>query len=344
MEALSAQPVDPHQRRLVGGGCVLRREDCLERPTDDHREEVGVRDVPDRRSPAKRAVAQDGDAIRDLTDLTQPVRDVDDGRPVSREPADEGEEELDGILRERCRRLVENQEPRRHGERLGEFEEVAVGDAEGRDAVLEMAVEVDVVEQRAHRFRHVRITTSEMLEWDGHADVLGDRHVRKERRMLMDDRDPELLRDRRGELVNRGAFEHDRAAIGRRRARCDVHQRRLAGAVFSEEGMHLAREHVERDVGERRDRVVVLGDAEHRQRRVHGGAAPRDRRVDGGFVGHDQRSRSLALCAAAGTAAHNACVLPTSSPAWSARRATTSRRGRCHPAGWTCTAPDSACR
>ena len=39
--------------------------------------------------PRTRAVAQDGDAIRDLADLTQPVRDVDDGRPVSREPADE---------------------------------------------------------------------------------------------------------------------------------------------------------------------------------------------------------------------------------------------------------------
>ena len=153
--------------------------------------------------PATFAVAQDRDTIGDLANLTQPVRDVDDGRPRCRELADGREEELDGILRERRRRLVENQEPRRHGERLGELEQVAAGDAERRDAVLEMAQEVDVVEQRAHRFRRVGIAAPQMLEPDRHADVLGDRHVREERRMLMDDCDPELLRDRRRETGRR---------------------------------------------------------------------------------------------------------------------------------------------
>src|SRR6266566_3596666 len=130
------------------------------------------------------------------------MRDVDDGGAVSRELAYGGEEELDGTLRERRRRLVENEQPRRHGERLGDLEEVAAGDAEGRDAVLEMAQEVDVVEQRAHRFRRVRIATPQMLESDRQTDVLGDRHVRKERRMLMDDRDPEALCHRRREAVD----------------------------------------------------------------------------------------------------------------------------------------------
>ena len=79
-EAVSAQPVHPKQRRLVGGGHVLGRERGRQRAPDDHGEEVGVRDLGDGERPAELSVAQDGDAIGDLAHLAQPVRDVDDGR------------------------------------------------------------------------------------------------------------------------------------------------------------------------------------------------------------------------------------------------------------------------
>ena len=70
--------------------------------------------------------------------------------------------------------------------------------------------------------------------------------------------------------------------------------------------MHLAREHVERDVGERRDRVVVLGDAEHRQRRVLGSPALCGRGVDGGFVDHMGLGQLALRAAARAAAARNA--------------------------------------
>jgi hypothetical protein len=139
LEAVSAQSFYPQERRWVGAGRVLRREGGPERAPDNHGEEVGVRYLLDRGGPPKRAVAQNGDTIGDLANLAEPVGDVDNGRPASCEFADEGEEEFDGILREWRRRLVENQEPRRHGEGLGDLEEVAAGDAERRDAILEMS-------------------------------------------------------------------------------------------------------------------------------------------------------------------------------------------------------------
>ena len=80
LEAVSAQPVDQQDRRLVGDGRVLRGEGGLEGAPDDPGEEVGVRDVLDRRGPARRAIAEDRDAIGDRANLAQPVRDVDDGR------------------------------------------------------------------------------------------------------------------------------------------------------------------------------------------------------------------------------------------------------------------------
>ena len=107
--------------------------------------------------------------------------------------------------------------------------------------------------------------------------------------MLMDDRDAEVLCQRRREVVDGRTVEDDRAAVGSRRARGDVHQRRLTGAVLPEKGVDLAWEHLERDVRERRDCVVVLGDAEHRQGGMLGGPALRGTRVDGGFVDHDER-------------------------------------------------------
>jgi hypothetical protein len=131
VEAVSAQPFHLQQRRLVAGGRVFRREGGFESPPDDHGEEVGVGDLPDGGCPAEPAVAEDGDPIGDPSNLGQTVRDVDDGRPAFGELADGGEEELDGVLRERRGGLVENQEPWRYGERLGELEQVAAGDAEG---------------------------------------------------------------------------------------------------------------------------------------------------------------------------------------------------------------------
>ena len=145
--------------------------------------------------PRELAVAQDGDPIGDLANLGQPVRDVDDRRPVRGELADGGEQELDGVLRERRRRLVEDQEPRRDGEGLRELEQVAAGDAQRRDAVLEVARGSG--RRRAARASpcvDVGIAAPQMLAPDRDEDVLGDRHVGEERRMLVDDRDPELLR------------------------------------------------------------------------------------------------------------------------------------------------------
>ena len=46
-------------------------------------------------------------------------------------------------------------------------------------------------------------------------------------------------------------------------------ERRLAGAVLAEQGVHLAGQHLERDVGQGGDAAVALGDAgQHHRRRA----------------------------------------------------------------------------
>ena len=100
-----------------------------------------------------------------------------------------------------------------HGEGLRELEEVSLRDAERRDAVFEMTGEVHVGEQGAHRPRRLPMPSLQVFRRDRDTDVLGDRQVGEERRMLMDDRDAEVLRDRGCQGTYRRTFEEDRSLV-----------------------------------------------------------------------------------------------------------------------------------
>jgi hypothetical protein len=103
-------------------------------------------------------------------------------------------------------------------------------------------------------------------------DVLGDRQVGEQPRLLLDDGDaasPRVGRpaDRHGLTV-----DDDRAAIGFVDAGQDLDERALAGPVLADEGVRFAGEQVERDIldGERRAeplRDALERDAGRRRRR-----------------------------------------------------------------------------
>ena len=81
------------------------------------------------------------------------------------------------------------------------------------------------------------------LEAEG--DVLGDRHVRKERVVLEHDADVALFRRLVGDPPPR---KRDLAVIGGGEARDDLEQRRLARSGRPEKRVKLALRHVQRDV------------------------------------------------------------------------------------------------
>ena len=76
-------------------------------------------------------------------------------------------------------------------------------------------------------------------------DVLGDREVGEERRLLVDDRDPRVPRRGGPGEGRRRPVDRQRAAVRPVHAGQDLHQRRLAGAVLAEQRVRLAR--VQRD-------------------------------------------------------------------------------------------------
>ena len=87
------------------------------------------------------------------------------------------------------------------------------------------------------------------------------RHDRDEHEVLVHHPDPAADRVLRGAEADALALEQDLALVGPVEPVDDVHQRRLAGAVLAEEGVHLARDEVEVDVVVREDARELLGDA-----------------------------------------------------------------------------------
>ena len=101
--------------------------------------------------------------------------------------------------------------------------------------------------------------------------VLDDVEVVAEREILVDDLDPELRRVLRPADRDPLAVEPGLALVDRVDPGDALDQRRLAGAVVADERHHLARAHLEVDVGERVDRAEALAD----RRAPRASASPR---------------------------------------------------------------------
>ena len=82
----------------------------------------------------ERAVLEDRDAIAQVEDLLQPVRDVDHGDAAGGEPADDRVEQLDLAVAEGGGRLVHRDDPSIERERLDDLDDLLLGDRERTDA------------------------------------------------------------------------------------------------------------------------------------------------------------------------------------------------------------------
>ncbi len=137
------------------------------------------------------AVAHDGDAVAEIEDLVEAVRDEQDaGAPVAQRPRNR-EQAVDLDAAECGRRFVHDEDFGIERDGLGDLDDLLVGDGKTvRDAVR-MDRHAEAAEQLArpgaHRGPVDEPEAATRLPAD--EDVLGDREVREERRLLVDDRD-----------------------------------------------------------------------------------------------------------------------------------------------------------
>ena len=167
------------------------------------------------------AVAHHGDALAEREDLVQPVRDEQHRRAPGAQRLDDAEEALDLGLRERGRRLVHHDHARLGRERLGDLDDLLVGDREPACDAVGIELDAELVEQPRGLAPHAppvdAPAAAQRLGAD--EDVLRDGQVGEERGLLEDDRDA-------GRVRLRGRVEDDLARRRAARARCRAGARR----------------------------------------------------------------------------------------------------------------------
>ena len=84
-------------------------------------------------------------------------------------------------------------------------------------------------------------------------DILRDRKIGEESRLLINAGDAELMRGTRSEMLDDFTGDFDGSRIGPMRPRDDFDQRRFARAIFPEKGVHFAGLQRKRDASQRAD-------------------------------------------------------------------------------------------
>jgi len=138
--------LDPEELR-PNGGALLLAVDLFDLPADHHGDEHLFRDVGDRLLVDELAVAHHHDLIGDLEDLGHLVRDVDKGRPLGLEPADDVEELRRLRLGQRRCGLVEQQHLRSGREGLEDLEHLPLPHGQALDESPRVDVQVELAEE-----------------------------------------------------------------------------------------------------------------------------------------------------------------------------------------------------
>ena len=197
------------------------------------------------------AVTQDGAHVAVLAHLGESVGD-EQHRAVALAPAaHHGEHPLGQVGREGGGDLVEKEQLRVERDGASEIEHAQ----ERQGHVAYLLAEVEPVEVHLGELRPYGIDVGA-----GEAEVLGDGEIRGHRRVL----------EYRGEAASPGiagtvhrrrlAVDADRPGIGAQHAGEDLDERRLAGAIGAEQGVHLSGSDLEVDGAEGDHRAERLGD------------------------------------------------------------------------------------
>jgi hypothetical protein len=216
-------------------------------------------------------IAQHGAAIGDGHHLVESMRDIDDGGAARLHAGQHREQPLDLALLQRGGRLVEHEHAALPVQRLGDGDQLALGEAQRAHAPLRIDTHIELGQRGARVLPHARSVDQRERSKAAHReiaerDILGDRQRRHQ---------PQLLRDgndaggdgvaRAGEMAGLAGDENI-AAVGTMHTAEDADERRLAGAVLADNGVDLAERHVEVDAVERGGRAELLADASDARR------------------------------------------------------------------------------
>ena len=206
------------------------------------------------------AIPQHRDAIRDLIDLVQKVRNEQDGDTTRLEQAHHLEQHLDLVGVQAGCWLVEDQDFGRHIDAASDGDDLL----DGNGVVRQGAGDVDVqVIGRYQGFcfgvQRARVDHAPAHGLATQIEVFSDGERRDQVDFLIDGANTQRLRFVGAVWLNRLPLQQNRASVFAVDAGDQLDEGRFACAVFTEHRMDFARVEVEVDVGEGFDATECFG-------------------------------------------------------------------------------------
>ncbi|GAB1363062.1 hypothetical protein MASR1M32_22980 [Rhodobacter sp.] len=206
-----------------------------------------------------------------MRDLFQPVRGVKQRHAGGAQTVDLAEQDLHLAMRQHGRGFVHDQHPRLAGQGLGNLDHLPVGDGQITNAGIGIDAAFQLVQQRLGRRPLRLVVQEEAALLAPQKDVVGNGQILRQVELLMDDHHALRLGPRTRAEAGRRAIKQD-LAFGRRQiAAKDLHHRRFAGAVFTDQGVDLAGIQGEVDAVQDLDGAETLADPAQLKCRRGGG-------------------------------------------------------------------------
>ena len=265
-----AQVPDLEQRRLnLRTRRGLRRKNVAILTPDHHFDDLVVGLRSGRIGRDIGAVPEYRAFVGELRDLMHAVGNVQKRQPFLAQALEDDEHLGDVGGGERRCRLVENEDARLAGQRLGDLHHLPARQRQVFDQRHRMDVQRAGALERLLGEAPLRtpVDQPETTRWVGDRDVVRDRKVGNERKLLEDADNAGAVGG--GWRIERDfrPVQHDASCVRRNDARQDLDESRLARAVLAEDGVNAPRKYREIRVSERAHTSVTLGNALHAQDR-----------------------------------------------------------------------------
>ncbi|VXB91015.1 hypothetical protein CITRIK5_70212 [Citricoccus sp. K5] len=267
---LQLQAVHLERHGGIGRDGLPRREHVRDLAAGHEPDQLRLRGLGDMEAVrGAAAVLDDGDAVPDLADLLQAVRDVDDGDALGRELADHPEQVLDLAGVQDGTGLIHDDQLGVPRERAGHADDLLVRGGERADLPRrgEAAMAQPLQEGPRGRVGPLHVQHAPGRPLVAQEDVLRDGQPADHVELLVHRGDAEVQRCGGALELDGTALPEDLALIRSMYAGERLDEGGLAGPVLAHDAVDLSGTHVEVDSLERLDGGEALGESAHLQQR-----------------------------------------------------------------------------
>ena len=187
------------------------------------------------------AVAQDRHPVRQLLDLAQPMRDVNDADAAAAEVPHDLEQRFRLLGRQAGRGFVHDQQPRVDRQGFGDLDQLLLADGQVADQRAGRDIESHAP-QHGGRFAADRpaVQNAQAVRFPAQEDVRPNVQVVGQIQFLVNQSNPARRRGPHRIQMQGLAVEQQLARIRRQDAGQDLHQRALARPVLAQQRQHFA--------------------------------------------------------------------------------------------------------